>query len=328
VNALASLLSGLRLKDDPALIAGFGGNEDAAVYRISENTALVSTVDFFPPMVDDPFLFGKIAAANALSDIYAMGASPLFALNMVCFPEKMDKAILAEILRGGAEKVLEAGAVLAGGHSIYDHEIKYGLALTGIAETEKVLRNNACKTGDALILTKALGIGLVMSAMRAGKADEAFVKKAVSSMERLNRYATEKITAMNKAGEKPVHACTDVTGFGLLAHAAEMAGDAHSVYIEPDALPVLPGALEYAEAFYTTAGAQRNRNHMADRMETGNVPEALLEICFDPQTSGGLLISVAMEKAQELCDLIKADDGDAAIIGEVADRGNCPVILL
>ncbi|MDR1654471.1 MAG: selenide, water dikinase SelD [Treponema sp.] len=327
-NALASLLSALRLKDDPALIAGFGGSEDAAVYRIAENTALVSTVDFFPPMVDDPFLFGKIAAANALSDIYAMGAVPLFALNLVCFPEKMDKAVLAEILRGGAEKILEAGAVLAGGHSIYDHEIKYGLALTGIAEEGLVLRNNACKTGDALILTKALGIGLVMSAMRAGKADEAFVKKALSSMERLNRYAAEKITAMNRAAEKPVHACTDVTGFGLLAHAAEMAGDAHSIFIESGALPLLPGAVEYAEAFYTTAGAQRNRNHMAGRAETGAAAEAVTEICFDPQTSGGLLVSVDMEKAQELCDLIKADDPDAAIIGEVADRGNCPVLLL
>jgi len=189
---LEKILSKLNVKNDPRLLVGFTGRDDAAIYQIDEEKALVSTVDFFSPMVEDPCLFGKIAAANALSDIYAMGGRPLFALNLVCFPEKLDKKYLAEILSGGAEKVLEADAVIAGGHTIYDHEPKYGLAVTGVIDLKRILKNSSCLTGDALILTKPLGTGLVMAAFREGAAPVDAVKTATDSMQRLNRYAAEK----------------------------------------------------------------------------------------------------------------------------------------
>ncbi|MDR0582792.1 MAG: selenide, water dikinase SelD [Treponema sp.] len=319
---LADLLAGLRVKTDPNLIVGFEGRDDAAVYRIDENRALVSTVDFFSPMIDDPFLFGKIAAANALSDIYAMGARPLFALNLICFPEKFDRAILKDILAGGAAKVLEAGAVIAGGHSIFDHEPKYGLTVNGIIDPRYILRNDACKTGDALILTKALGAGLVMAALRADRAGPDIVQAAADSMERLNRWASEKIA------NGRVHGCTDVTGFGLAAHAAEMAGASHTLVIDSASLPLLPGALGFAENYFATAAGQRNRNFMAGKIDMAGVSAAMQEIIFDPQTSGGLLISAAAETAGELCDAIRQDDPAAAIIGEVVERENFPVLVL
>ena len=353
---LAALLAGLPVKNDPALLLGFEGSDDAAAYQIGENLALVSTVDFFSPMVDDPFLFGKIAAANALSDIYAMGARPLYALNLVCFPEKLDREILARILAGGAEKALEAGTVIAGGHSIFDHEPKYGLAVTGIAGPGALLRNSSCKTGDALILTKPLGAGLVMAAMRAGEADKAQVKAATDSMERLNRYAAEKIIRgagfpgiMPEQGPLlsgppafqspcgafplpprpcPVHACTDVTGFGLAVHASEMAGESHSIVIDCASLPLLPGALYYAQRYFATAAAQRNRNHMSGNIDATGISPAMQEIIFDPQTSGGLLVAVAPEAAGALCSEIRKDDPAAAIIGEVIEREDYAVIAV
>ena len=321
---LADLLAGLKVKTDPNLLVGFEGRDDAAVYRIDENRALVSTVDFFSPMIDDPFLFGKIAAANALSDIYAMGARPLFALNLICFPEKFDRAILKDILAGGAAKVLEAGAVIAGGHSIFDHEPKYGLAVNGIVDPRYVLRNDACKTGDALILTKALGAGLVMAALRADQAGPDIVQAAADSMERLNRWVSGKIAN----GAWAVHGCTDVTGFGLAAHAAEMAGASHTLIIDSASLPLLPGALGFAENYFATAAGQRNRNFMAGKIDMAGLSAAMQEIIFDPQTSGGLLISAAAGTAEELCDAIRQDDPVAAIIGEVVERENFPVLAL
>jgi selenide,water dikinase len=319
---LAGILAGLRVKKDPALLVGFEGRDDAAAYRIEEGRALVSTVDFFSPMVEDPFLFGKIAAANALSDIYAMGARPLYALNLVCFPQRMDKKILEAILAGGAEKALEAETVIAGGHSIYDHEPKYGLAVTGLADPRSLIRNNTCREGDALILTKALGVGLIMAALRAGEAAEAVVKAAADSMERLNRYAAEKFSGFR------VHACTDVTGFGLAVHAAEMAGDAFTLVIDGDSLPLLEGALGFAENYYATAAGQRNRNFMEGRADISSLSPAVGEIVFDPQTSGGLLIAAAAEDAEELCRAVARDDPAAAIIGEVSRRQDVPVLIV
>ncbi|MDR1277406.1 MAG: selenide, water dikinase SelD [Treponema sp.] len=319
---LSELLAKLRVKSDPALLAGFDSRDDAAVYRIGDDRALVSTVDFFSPMVEDPFLFGKIAAANALSDIYAMGAKPLYALNLVCFPQKLDKTILGDILAGGAEKALEAETVIAGGHSIYDHEPKYGLAVTGIVDPRRVIRNTACREGDALILTKALGVGLVMAGFRAGEAAAGIVRAATDSMERLNRYAAEKFPPF------AVHACTDVTGFGLAVHAAEMAGDGFTLVIDGGSLPLLEGARGFAENFYATAAGQRNRNFMAGRADVSGLDPALGEIVFDPQTSGGLLIAAATEDAQALCDAIKQDDPAAAIIGEVCRREQFAVIIV
>jgi selenide,water dikinase len=303
-------------------LVGFSGSDDAAVYQIGPEQALVSTVDFFPPMVEDPFLFGKIAAANALSDIYAMGGKPLFALNLVCFPQKMDKGVLRDILAGGAEKALEADTVIAGGHSIYDHEPKYGLAVTGLIDPRRVLRNDQCRPGDALILTKALGVGLVMSALRAGLAGEGIVQTAAASMERLNRYGAEKLAPY------PVHACTDVTGFGLLVHASEMAGTGHTLFIHGPSLPLLPGALEFAGDDLTNAGAQRNRNYMEGKADIRGTPPALQELVFDPQTSGGLLIALPAEYAEALLRDIQETDPAAAIIGTVSSREEYPVVLL
>ena len=320
---LGELLEGLKIKNDPDLLLGFEGRDDAAVYRIGEHESLVSTVDFFSPMVDDPFVFGKIAAANALSDIYAMGGRPLFALNLICFPEKLDREILRRILAGGAEKALEAGVVIAGGHSIVDHEPKYGLAVTGMADPRAVLRNNTCRPGDALILTKALGAGLVMSALRAGEASEGEAGAAIASMERLNRYAAEKIISAGQA-----HACTDVTGFGLAVHAAEMAGTSCTLVIDGDSLPLLPGALGFGENYFAVAAAQRNRNFMAGNIDIAGLSAGMQEIIFDPQTSGGLLVAVPAETAGELCDAIRKDDPAAAIIGEVIERENTALVVV
>ncbi|GHT52267.1 selenide, water dikinase SelD [Spirochaetia bacterium] len=319
---LSSLLAGLPVRQDDSLLVGFSGSDDAAVYQIGPDKALVSTVDFFPPMVEDPFLFGKIAAANALSDIYAMGGKPLFALNLVCFPQKMDKGILRDILAGGAEKALEADTVIAGGHSIYDHEPKYGLAVTGMVDPKQVLRNDGCQEDDALILTKALGAGLVMSALRGGAAGEAEIQAAVTSMERLNRYAAEALAPY------PVHACTDVTGFGLLVHASEMAGEGHTLFIDGGSLPLLPGALDFAKNDLTNAGAQRNRNFLEGKADIDGVPPALQEIAFDPQTSGGLLIALPSAHAEALLRDIRKTDPAAAIIGTVSRRVEYPVVLL
>jgi selenide,water dikinase len=324
---LGEYLKGLRIKEDPDLLVGFGFRDDAAVYRLDDERALVSTVDFFSPMVDDPCLFGKIAAANALSDIYAMGGRPLYALNLCCFPERMDKKILAEILAGGCDKALEAGVVIAGGHSIYDHEPKYGLAVTGLVSPEGFFRNNGCKTGDVLILTKALGAGIVMAALRGGEAPEETVKAAADSMERLNRFAAEKFSSPSPFSPA-VHACTDVTGFGLAVHGAEMAGEEHTLTIDAASLPLLPGALGFAENYLVTAAGQRNRGFMRGKAELSGLTAAMEEIVFDPQTSGGLLISVEGGRAGALLEEIQRDDPMAAIIGEVTDREEFPVIIL
>jgi selenide,water dikinase len=319
---LAEQLKKLPLFHDPRLVTGFESSDDAAVYRLGADTAIISTVDFFPPMVEAPHLFGQIAAANALSDVYAMGGKAICALNLVCFPQKMDQEILGQILLGGAEKVAEAGAALCGGHSIYDHEPKYGLAVTGLVHPDKVLRNNTCAEGDGLILTKALGVGLIMSAVRAGLAKDEEYAAATASMTRLNKYAAEKLAAY------PVNACTDVTGFGLLAHAAEMAGSGHSLTINFDSLPCLPGALGYAADYLATAAGQRNRNHIAASADFSGLSPAQQELLFDPQTSGGLLISLPLGQAEKLLADIQADDPGAAIIGMVTARQEHAVIVL
>ena len=313
-GTLSELLTGLPLFHDDSLLVGYNSSDDAAVYRLDERRSLVMTVDFFPPMVDDPRTFGRIAAANALSDVYAMGGRPLTALNIVCFPQAMDVSILKDILAGGAEKVLEAGAVLAGGHSIYDKEPKYGLSVTGLVDTDKILRNDTPRVGDRLILTKPLGVGIIMAALRGGVAGAEAVLKATASMERLNRTAAEKMAGFN------VSACTDITGFGLLAHALEMAGDTVSVVLWPEALPYFEEAHSYAEEYLLTAAGQRNRNHLAGKAEVERVPFALQELMFDPQTSGGLLISVAAHEAQALLDDIRADDPAAQLVGEIVKR--------
>jgi selenide,water dikinase len=321
-EGLARLLAGIPAGGDQRLLVGYDGSDDAAVYKLDEERSLIFTVDFFPPMINDARAFGRIAAANALSDVWAMGGRPMLALNLVCFPEAMNKAILAEILAGGAEKIAEAGAVLGGGHSIYDKEPKYGLAVTGIVETSKVLRNNTPKTGHKLILTKPLGVGIVMAALRVGLADERAVRQALASMERLNRKASEAMT------EFKVSACTDVTGFGLLVHALEMAGDAASLVVYPDALPRIPEAVDYANEYLLTAAGQRNRNRVEKAVDVGALPFALQELMFDPQTSGGLLIAAPPDEAEELALRIRnAGDEHAAIIGEIAPQSEGLIVF-
>ena len=311
---LSSLLEGLPVYHDENSMVGYDTSDDAAVYKISDQSSVVTTVDFFPPMVDDPALFGRIAAANALSDIYAMGGRPISALNLVCFPSTMDMEILKSILQGGAEKVLEASAVLSGGHSIYDKEPKYGLAVTGLVDNDKILRNNTPKTGHKLILTKPLGVGIIMAALRVGEASESAVKSATDSMQRLNKYAAEKMSGYS------ISACTDVTGFGLLAHTLEMAGDTVSIKIFSEELPFIDEARAYADEFLLTAAGQRNRNHLSGKADVDALPFATQELIFDPQTSGGLLICVAPGQAAELLSAIRQDDPYAQIIGEVVKR--------
>ena len=311
---LSKLLNGLPVFHDENLIVGYGSSDDAAVYKISETHSLVTTADFFPPMLNDPKTFGRIAAANALSDVYAMGGKPVTALNLVCFPQSMDMEILKEILTGGAEKVKEASAVLAGGHSIYDKEPKYGLAVTGIIENDKILKNDTPKIGHKLILTKPLGTGIIMAALRGEVASAEAVEKAVSSMERLNKYAAEKMCGFN------ISACTDITGFGLLAHSLELASDMVSVIYYANEIPYIEEAHQYASEYLITAAGQRNRNHLAGRADVSELPFAIQELLFDPQTSGGLLICVAPEQAEDLLASIKTDDPAAKVIGEIAKR--------
>lgn len=318
---LAGLLADLPVQDSPNLIVGFDGSDDAAVYKTDEENSLISTVDFFSPMVEDPEMFGRIAAANAMSDVWAMGGRPVLALNLVCFPEKMDVAVLGKILKGGAEKIKEAGAFLGGGHSIYDKEIKYGLSVTGMIKTNKILRNDSAVPGHKLILTKPLGVGIVMAAARGGAASELAVSKAVGSMQRLNKYAAEKLENYN------VSACTDITGFGLLAHACEMTAEGISIKLFPEELPVIQEAKQYAAEYLLTAAGQRNRNYLKKSVAVEGLDFVTQELLFDPQTSGGLLISVEAEQAEQLLADIQQEDPCAAIIGEIINRQASPVVF-
>lgn len=271
---------------DPNLITGIERAEDAGIYRLTPDIAIVQTVDFFTPIVDDPYDFGRVAAANALSDVYAKGGKPLTAMNIVCFPiKKMDISILRDILRGGLDKMREAGVLLIGGHSVDDPEPKYGLSVTGIIHPKKVVKNNGGKPGDKLILTKPLGTGIISTAIKAGEAGKPLVKKLTESMAALNRVASE---AMMEVG---VHACTDITGFGLLGHACEMLEDTHvGMVIDSSLVPVFPEALTFAKAGFLPGGLGRNRDyrkHMVD-FEPG-VSQSLADVLYDPQTSLSLI---------------------------------------
>lgn len=307
---------------DENLLIGYDSRDDAAVYRISEDTAIVQTLDFFPPMVDDPYIFGQIAAANALSDVFAMGGEVKTALNIVCFPETMDLNILGEIMRGGAEKVIEAGGILAGGHSIADQDVKYGLSVTGVVDPKRVLANNSGKPGDRLILTKPLGVGIICTANRVGEASREAMDAAVVSMTRLNRRAAEIFR------QYPVHACTDVTGFGLLGHLHEMLDGRLSARIDAGKVPVIPEALAYADEFLLTAAGQRNRNHMEAQVSFQGVSFAVEEVLFDPQTSGGLLAAVPPEYAGEIVEKLRREGMMAAVVGELQDGGREKEILI
>lgn len=299
---------------NPSLLVGLEKADDAGVYQLGADLALVQTVDFFSPVVDDPYLFGQVAAANALSDVYAMGGQPLCAMNIVCFPSKtMDIGVLREVLRGGLDKLHEAGAALAGGHSVDDAELKYGLSVTGVVHPARIWRKGGAQAGDRLLLTKALGTGVIASAIKRGQASPEAVEAAARSMTTLNRRAMELLL------EGEVHACTDVTGFGLLGHACEMLeGSSVGFVVASGAVPVLPGALEYVTRGLKPGGLRRNREYRAAQvLFQPSVSEAVAELLFDPQTSGGLLAAVPEQRAGQLLERCRREGMEAALIGEV-----------
>ena len=307
---------------DPALLIGYDSKDDAAVYKLTDEVAVVQTLDFFPPMVDDPYTFGQIAATNALSDIWAMGGQVKTALNIVCFPEKSDLNILGEMMRGGAEKVAEAGGVLAGGHSIADSDVKYGLSVMGIVHPDHIYANNTPQTGDCLVLTKRLGVGILCTANRVGEASAEAMEAAIASMTTLNKYAAQCCQAYE------VHACTDVTGFSFLGHLHEMMDGAHSCRIEAGAVPVFSEALRHADEFLLTAAGQRNRNHTGPFVRFENVPFAMEEVLFDPQTSGGLLVALPKEQAAALVEDLRRGGAPAAVVGEVTDSEDIEICVV
>lgn len=297
----------------PDLLVGLDGPDDAAVYRLTDEIAIVQTVDFFAPLVDDPYAFGAIAAANAASDVYAMGGEVLFALNVAAFPEDLPAATLSEIIRGGAEKIAEAGGVIAGGHTVYDPEPKYGLCVTGLVHPKAVISKAGAVVGDALVLTKAIGTGVVLTAAQHDRAEAADVRAAIDSMLRLNRHAS------HVAREAGAHAMTDVTGFGLLGHAAELAERSGvRVRIDAGTVPTLAGALRYVEEGISTGGTGRNRQGLEGKVRIqGALPFPLADLLYDPQTSGGLLIALPADAAVAVVNRLVADGYAAALIGSI-----------
>jgi selenide,water dikinase len=304
---------------DERLVVGTEGFSDAGVFRIAPDVLMVQSLDFFAPLVDDPYMFGQIAAANSLSDVFAMGAAPATALNIVCFPDnKLGLDVLTEILRGGTDKVHEAGATVVGGHSIRDDEIKYGLSVTGLVTPEQLITNQGAQPGDVLVLTKKLGTGFITTAMKKGKCPEHVAEEALQGMACLNRAAS------NAAKQFHANAATDITGFGLAIHACELAQASNvSLQIELNKLPILPGALEMAKKGFVTRANKSNREFSQSMIRIDGTDAELIEIVFDPQTSGGLLISVPAEYAEALTNQINQDKlSTAVVVGTVEpDQG-------
>jgi selenide,water dikinase len=315
---LDSVLGKLARQHDPNVLVGFDTADDAGVYQLTPELAIVQTVDFFTPIVDDPHVFGQIAATNALSDIYAMGGRPISALALVCFPEDGDVKVLEEMLAGGLSKMMEAQCSVIGGHSIRDDEIKLGYAVTGTIHPAKVLANTGAKAGDRLLLTKALGTGVISTAIKRDKADFAWIRAAVRSMTTLNKGAAEIIAA----GSFGVHSLTDITGFGLLGHTREMAsGSGLSVRLRASQVPLLPGAMECVRSGYVPGGLKSNRQFAESCVQADpGVPQDLLTLLYDPQTAGGLLISVAAVDAGPLAAALQAAGIDVAEIGEILPK--------
>jgi selenide,water dikinase len=311
------VLGKLARQHDPNVLVGFDHADDAGVYLIGPEQALVQTVDFFTPVVDDPYTFGQIAATNALSDVYAMGGKPLTALALVCFPEKAELEILERILAGGLSKMIEAGCTVIGGHSIRDEETKFGYSVTGVVHPKRVLANQGAKPGDALIFTKALGTGVISTAIKKGKAEPAWIEAAVQSMTTLNKRATEIITG----GNYRVNAMTDVTGFGLIGHARELALASNVAlrFFSKD-IPVLPGALECIRAGHVPGGLNANRE-FAECVVGYEAPinDDLKTLLFDPQTAGGLLISIAEDERERLVAELRTAAVSARHIGNVTE---------
>ncbi len=317
------------MPNDPKVLVGFNTNDDAGVYLIAEGLALVQTVDFFTPIVDDPFTFGQIAAANSLSDVYAMGGRPVSALSLVGFPEKGDPAILEQIIHGGLDKMAEAQCSVIGGHSIRNEDIQFGYAVTGTINPDRVWRNVGAQTNDILLLTKPLGTGVISTALKKERATKESLEAAIASMSQLNRAAADALHEVERqSGPRVVHAVTDVTGFGLLGHAREMAlGDpsvgteAVSLEIDHQAVPLLPGALDAVREGLIPGGLKNNRDFLGDCVAfAASLSEEKRAILFDPQTSGGLLIALAPEIAQTALDCLRRHGVNSAKIGHVLKK--------
>ena len=322
-ESLAKVLADLPRLEDERLVVGFDASDDACVYDLGDGRGLVETTDFFPPMVDDPFLFGQVAAANALSDVWAMGGAPTLALNLLCFPNCLGIEVAGEILAGGADKCREAGCIVAGGHSINDHEPKYGLAVTGFVELDRLLASGGAHVGDALVLTKALGTGILTTAHKAELLDDAGVRVATDSMTTLNKAAAEALRDLD------AHAATDVTGFSLMGHGCEMA-EASGVTLEVDAtvVPVMARAREMARLGLIPAGAYRNRDFFGPRVSLApGLPLDLADVLFDPQTSGGLLVALSEADAEAYVARLRDAGHPAARVGTVRPRGTASVIV-
>jgi selenide,water dikinase len=317
---LDKVLSAMPRIANPNVLVGFDTADDAGVYRLSADLALVQTVDFFTPIVDDPFTFGAIAAANSLSDVYAMGGSPISSLSVVAFPAQGDTDVLEAILLGGLEKMREAGCAVLGGHSVADPEIKFGYAVTGTIHPDRIKKNSGARAGDALVFTKALGTGVIGTALKRGIAQENWVEAAIASMLTLNRAACEAMLQFD------VHGCTDVTGFGFLGHAREMAiASGVTLELDPSRIPLLPGALDAVRAGAIPGGLHNNREFVSCAVEAAGEPDAaLLQLLYDPQTSGGLLISLSEADAVALENVLTV----AHRVGRVVARDNKPIRIL
>ena len=321
---MAQVLRHLPKVEDEKLVVGLETSDDAAIYKINEDIAIIQCLDFFTPIVDDPYTYGQIAAANALSDIYAMGGEPKLAMNIVCFPDCLEPEVLAEILKGGQSKVEEAGALLVGGHSVADDEPKYGLSVTGFIHPDKILTNKGAKPGDVLILTKPLGSGIINTAIKGDIADEISYKEAVKTMTTLNKYAKDAVERV-----KGVNALTDITGFGLLGHALEMAKASNVTFrIFYKSIPIITNTMEYAKMGLVPAGAYSNKDYVSNRVYfKEDIPTVIKDILFDPQTSGGLLISIPKEKSQELLNELKDSPTGYAVIGKVEEKLDYHIII-
>lgn len=314
---LSTMLSNFTVNKDENMLVSFDFVDDACVYKLSDDLALVNTLDFFPPLVDDPYIFGQIAATNALSDVYAMGGEPKIAMNIVCFPQNEDKDILEEILRGGLDKINEAGAVLAGGHSIYDEKIKYGLSVSGIVNPNKIWQNNKAEVGDILFFTKKIGSALITTAHKNNATLNGDLDIAIKYMTILNKYAYEIMKNYN------IHSCTDVTGFSFLGHSVEMVKNNDKISFEYSytSIPKMTKNVEmYAKKGYICSGSIRNRKHFSKYVDLSSLTESQIDVLFDPQTSGGLLFAVSKEEAEKIRLVFKEKNLELFEVGRVVER--------
>ena len=322
---MAKVLKDIPQSTHPNLLVGYNSADDAGVYRISEDQAVVQTLDFFPPIVDDPYFFGQIAAANALSDVYAMGGVPITAMNIVGFPKAtLPSEILTKLLKGGKEKVEEAGAVVVGGHSIDDKELKFGVSVTGLVHPEQIITNSGAKEGDLLFLTKRLGTGIITTGIKQKVTSDEHAQTAIREMAMLNRVASELMI------QYQAHAATDITGYGLLGHGYEMAtGSGISIEFDSSALPILPGTLELAEAGMSPPGSRANLEYVSESLSVADgLSKVILDIAVDPQTSGGMLISIPKERADRFAEELEQNQLHSKPIGRVISKSDKTIYLI